>query len=359
MITIHKKIGTILFALAAIMPPVLYAGNKDRVGQAGAYELRLNPWAASTGMGSANTASVVGLEAVHLNVSGLAFLKKTEVLFAHTNLFTGSDISINAFGLGQRVGESTTIGISVMNMSFGDIDITKVDQPEGGIGKFSPQFLNVGLSFAREFSNSIFGGTTIKYISEGISNANAGGIALDLGIRYVTGKMKEMKFGITLRNVGPKMQFKGDGLSIKTSLQGKEFTLEQRTEGFELPTLLDMGLAYDIYLGVKRDTIGKFTAADHKITVAGNFTSNSFGKDQLKAGVEYSFRSMFVLRGGYVFEEGITNSKDRSTFYIGPTAGGSLYFPFGKSGSIIGVDYGYQFTRPFSGTHTYGVRITL
>ena len=68
-----------------------WAGNKDRIGQAGASELLINPWSRSSGWGSANSASVVGLEAAHLNVAGLAFTNKTEVAFAHTRWLSGTE----------------------------------------------------------------------------------------------------------------------------------------------------------------------------------------------------------------------------------------------------------------------------
>ena len=50
-------------------------------------------------------------------------------------------------------------------------------------------------------------------ISESISNLKANGVALDAGIRYVTGEQDQIKFGIALKNVGPVMRFKGDGLA--------------------------------------------------------------------------------------------------------------------------------------------------
>ena len=45
--------------------------------------------------------------------------------------------------------------------------------------------MNIGVSYSRIFSNSIYG-VTVKLISEQISNLNANGMALDAGIQYVT-----------------------------------------------------------------------------------------------------------------------------------------------------------------------------
>ena len=54
------------------------------------------------------------------------------------------------------------LGFAVMSMDFGEIEITTVDLPDGGIGTYSPKFMNIALSYAKIFSNSIYGGMTSK-----------------------------------------------------------------------------------------------------------------------------------------------------------------------------------------------------
>jgi hypothetical protein len=356
---INNRIS-ILVGVAVLLTNITFAGNKDRVGQAGAGELLINPYARSTGWGGANTASAIGLEATQLNVAGLAFTNKTELIFARTNWFSGSGININTFGLSQKLGENKgVLGISVMSMNFGDIEVTTVDNPEGGLGTFSPKILTFALSYAKEFSNSISGGFTVKSINESISNARASGMAIDLGVRYTTGENDRVKFGIALRNVGPKMQFRGDGFSFKTVIDSEEYTLEQRTEAFELPSLLNIGASYDIYLAATTDSTGKSSVTQHRVTIAGNFTANSFGKDQIRAGLEYGYKNTLMLRAGYVYEAGLNNPDTRTTFNVGPTAGLTFEVPMGSSGSTFGLDYSYRVTRPMSGTHAIGVRINL
>ena len=86
---------------------------------------------------------------------------------------------------------------------------------EPGNMSFSPSFSNIGISYAKEFSNSIYGGFTLRMISERISNVSSGGMAFDAGIQYVTGDNDKVKFGVALKNVGPRLMFKGDGLSFR------------------------------------------------------------------------------------------------------------------------------------------------
>ncbi len=332
------------------------AGNKDRAGQAGATELLINPFARSSGWGSANTAGVHGLEAMYLNVGGMAFTKNTELLFCHTNWLGGTGIGINSFGFTQRVGATGAIGLGIMSMDFGDIDITTTDLPEGGIGTFHPTYSNIALSFAKGFSQSIYGGLVVKGISESIADVSARGVALDAGIQYVTGKFEHIKFGISLRNVGPRMRYTGDGLGFKGVAPSGVYamTVNQRSADFDLPTLINIGGTYDFYFS--KDSLSMKT---NRITAAGNFTSNSFSKDEFRAGLEYAWKSMFMVRAGFIYEDGITNEEERTTAFTGPSCGASIELPFGKRGSTFAIDYSYRATNPFNGVHSFGARINL
>jgi hypothetical protein len=270
-------------------------------------------------------------------------------MFARTSWLIGSQTYINSFGFTQKVGEAGALGMSVMSINYGNIMITKVDLPEGGIGYFSPNYLNVALAYAKKFSNSISGGLTLKVISEGIADAGAQGVALDAGIRYVSGQNDRLKFGIAIKNVGPTMKFKGDGLSIRGTLaNGTSLTIEQRTTDFELPSLLNLGGSYDFLIN-----------EHNRITLAAAFRSNSFIKDQFMIGLEYGFKKYFQARAGYTYEDGVTSSIERTTVFTGPSAGFTLELPFNERGSSISFDYSYRFTNPFAGCHTFGARINL
>ena len=351
---------TAVVAFLAIPFSHTFSGNPQRAGQAGASELLINPWVRTSGWGGANVASVRGLEGIYSNVAGLAFTQKTELIFSQTSwlqyggkMFSSDDAvsTINSFGFSQKVGESGVLGFSVMSMDFGNIEITTVELPDGGIGTYSPKFMNMSFAYSRIFSNSIYGGATVKVISEQISNVSASGIALDAGIQYVTGTKDNMKFGISLKNVGPRMMFTGDGFSFRGVVGDDDdykMTVEQRSSELELPALLNIGMSYDV--NVQR----------HRITGAGTFTSNSFQKDQYRLGGEYSYREMFMLRLGYVYEEGIRTPNTRTTVLRGPAAGFTIELPMGgDSGSTFGLDYSYRHTDPFQGSHAIGARINL
>jgi len=327
------------------------AGNPDRSGQAGAGHILINPFGRSSGWNGANTAGIKGLEAQMYNVAGLAFNEGTELLFTNTQWLQGSGVSLNAFGIAQKVGDASSIAVSVTTMNFGDILITTNDLPDGGLGTFSPSLTNIGVSYAKAFSNSIYGGITLRIISESISDVSGSGVAIDAGIQYITGDNENIKFGIALKNVGPRMKYNGEGLSFRSYLPDREdqYTLGMRAAEFELPSLLNIGASYDFYFGEA-----------HRLTTALNFCSNSFTRDQFTGGLEYSLNDFLMIRGGYTYEDGLLDEAQRTTVFSGLAAGMTVEIPFGRdSNSSFGLDYSFRDTNPFGGVHSIGARIKL
>jgi len=347
---IYKSIIAVLLTAIMVLPLATMAGNKDRSGQAGASELLINPWARSSGWGGVNVANSFGLESIYTNVAGLAFTRKTELIFSNTQWLKGSEIGINNFGFSQKVGESSVLGVSVMTMSFGDLPITTTELPEGGIGTFSPSYMNINIAYAKAFSNAIYGGFNFKIISESISDIGAQGVAIDAGIQYITGENENIHFGISLKNVGPTMKFKGDGLSIRSFLPGQEsqFTLEHRSADFEMPSQLNIGGSYAFLFN-----------ETHTFTLAAAFISNAFNKDQYVIGGEYNLKNYLMLRGAYTYEDGITTN-ERTTALTGLSGGLSVQVPINKEkNSLFSVDYSYRASNPFKGCHTMAVRLSF
>ena len=331
---------------------MLFAGNPDRQGEAGAYELLMNPWARSAGLHTMNTSSISGVEAMRLNPAGVGRITKSEFVAGHTIYLQGSGVGLNAFGLAQKVGKSGGFGLSIMAVDFGDINVTTADQPEGNGATFSPNFFHLGLSYSHVFENKVSVGVTFRAISETTANLKANGFAIDAGVQYVTGEQDNFKFGISLRNVGSPMKFGGEGLSeqLGNPNGGYNLTFEQRAANFELPSALNIGLSYDFIFNAK-----------NKLTALANFTSNSFSEDQLGGGLEYNMNDMFMLRGGYKYT--INQFLDGGTeapVYTGLSAGVSVQVPF-KRGSEqkLGIDYAYRATNPWGGSHNIAVRISI
>jgi hypothetical protein len=347
------SLKNLLFTSGLIVSVFANAGNEDRVGSSGAAQLLINPWARSSATGDAGIASVNGLEASFVNIAGLAFTDKTQIKFNYSNWMGNAGISFNSAGLAQRVSETDVISVSVQSMNFGDIPITTVANPEGNIGFFSPRANIFNVGYARSFSSNIYAGINFKVISESISNLKANGIALDAGIRYVTGERDQIKFGIALKNVGPVMRYKGDGLAQQIQYISTEFvgTLEQRSATFELPSLLSIGGSYDFIFN-----------ENNKLNLALGFTANSFSNDQYRIGLDYAMTAekvAFNLRAGYVYEKNLLSAENRSNALVGPTAGFSVDAIVGENKSALGIEYTTRFAGVFGIIHTIGATINL
>ncbi len=332
----------------------VWAGNDNRRGTAGATELLINPWSRSAGWGNVSVANARGLDAFYSNIAGLSFIPKMEVSYANTMLYGGknglnSGASVNAFGLGLRVFDNGVLGLGLMTMSFGELDVRTVESPEAINGTFSPTLMNINVAYAHSFTLSIHGGVNLKIISESTDNITGNAFAVDAGIQYVTGANDELKFGISLKNWGPSYSFGGTGMSFSfVNDASNDMTAEYRSGSMELPTCLNIGLSYDLL----------FELWKQKVSIAGAFTSNAFLKDNIALGVEYSLLDMFNLRCGYVYQTDIFSESDRTTANQGLCVGGSINVPLHKkdveSNAGMTIDYAYRSSYNLKGSHTIG-----
>lgn len=362
-----RKIFMVTLAVVFATLQFVYAGNGDRAGSAGATDLLINPWARNSGWANANTAFARGLEAQFLNVAGLSFTKKTELIFAHSMWLAGTGINIESFGFSQNMGaQRGVLALSIMALNSGKITETTVNQPEGTGSTYQVSNLNIALSYSRSFSKKISGGITIRIISQGLSNVNSTGFAVDAGIMYKTkiGKRKiegledddNLFFGISLKNIGPRMIANGDALStqFQSPIFGTNVTVNQRSAEYEMPALMNIGAGYTFRLN-----------KSHSLDFAFNFTTHSFTYDQWMLGVQYNFKNMLMVRGGYTFEEGSFGTRDGATptmlnAFVGPSAGFTFESPLKKGGTTkIGFDYSFRATYNFGGVHTFGARFTI
>jgi hypothetical protein len=150
------------------------------------------------------------------------------------------------------------------------------------------------------------------------------------------------------------MAYGGEGLSVKRENLDPaggviyELTYDARAASFELPSMLNMGVSYDIYVG-----------KENYIRTLANFTSNAFSRDQVGAGAEFSFQDRVVLRAAYKYDLGATSDETRS-IYTGFSAGGTVMVPINKGGdNNLSIDYAYRTTNPFKGTHNFTVRFAF
>lgn len=391
---IYKTLLVCLTVCLTVVSFSGYAGNKDRSGQAGAQHLLIDPWARSNGWSGACIAEIRGIEALYSNVAGIAFIKGTDFAFSRTQYFSGSNcgISINSFGIAQGLRKTNketgsvtdlgTIGISIFNMGFGNIPVTTPDQPDGTSAIFSPKLNYIGIHYAKSFNRYIHGGVSVKIVNESISDLKANGVAIDAGIQYVSGAYENFKIGITLKNIGLPISYKGDGLTIRGEVVNTDYelSLEQRSAASELPSMLCLGLSYDFLIfggdyknmskeDLKQEGLTR-NDADHRFTLAGSFTANAYSRDIFAIGLEYGLKQFFMVRAGFAMEN-LVFVKDEAekldhvelspdNMYAGPSAGVTFAAPLSKKGNQrLYIDYSYRFTKQYKGNHYMSLRITL
>lgn len=335
-----------------------FAGNPDRVGQSGAYELNMNGWGRSSGLSHANVAYSFGVESFSTNISGLAFTKGMEVYASHSLWLQGAGLSLSNVGLAKKIGESGgTVAAYISSFNQGEIAVTTFENPEGTGAFYRPRFINGGVGYVKSFTNSIHGGVGVKFLNESVANVSASSICLDAGITYIGGKTDNIRFGIAIRNVGLSTKFKGEGLINRTTpsdATSDNLTLlnAYETDKFELPTQLLMGLAYSLKFNEK-----------NKLTLMGQYTSNSFSNNKIGLGVEYDFKEFAQLRVAYGYEDNVFGKVDEPLLdkrvrnvYTGLALGGSVQVPLGKgSASKLGLHYSFRPTQVYKGTHSFGL----
>ena len=210
----------------------------------------------------------------------------------------------------------------------------------------SPPWRAPNPAYSYSFTNSIHGGANIKVITESTDNVNATGVAIDAGIQYQTGENDELKFGIALKNIGPALSFGGTGMAFTTVNEaGNSMTVEFRAAEMELPTCLNIGASYDFL----------FEKWNQRLTLAANFTSNAFLRDNFGVGFEYSLLDRFQARAAYLYQTDIFDKDSRTTANTGLHAGASFIIPLNsEKNQVLSIDYSFRTAANMKGTHAIG-----
>lgn len=356
------KFYRISFLITALLiaSTSLNAGNGDRAGEAGAYELLINTQPRTMGMFGINSANVRGVDAFGSNIAGLAHNKGMAVFSNYTSWLSSTGTSIYNIGVGSEISPGNNLGFNMNYMSFGDIPFTTTANPEP-FSTFSPYYLNIGLSYAKVFGQGVRAGITGKLINEGISNLSATGFALDAGLQYTTGEKEDFHFGVFIRNLGFPMKFSGDGIAVnqQISVGTNKYDLPfyNRAAKFELPTQFSMAISKDMYFGRKPES-SIFCKPVNRLSLSANFLYNSFIPNNYGIGAEYAFKETFSARLGFLYENNALNKETTTRAHMGIAAGFSYDLKMGnkntKNPSVLEISYNYRPSWVFGGTHNLG-----
>jgi hypothetical protein len=292
-------------------------------------------------MGGAFSSVVNDASSLYWNPAGAADLTQNEAMFTYTSLFKDLDINLNYIAVVIPAEDIGSFGLSVTALDYGEMDVTTEYYPEGTGEKFSASSYAFGLSYAKNITEWFAAGITVKYITEGIFNSTANGVAFDVGTLFKT-PFWGIKFATIISNYGSKMQMTGEDLLIRydsdPNRQGNNETVDAyyKTDYFELPLKLQIGISRDFEF-----------FEGQRFTIAVDATHPNDNAEYVNIGGELSLiDNLIFLRGGYkaLFLE--DNQE-------GLTLGAGLNYVLGVF--AFGFDYSYQEFEFLSYTHSFGV----
>ncbi|HTY12003.1 MAG TPA: PorV/PorQ family protein [Bacteroidota bacterium] len=333
-------VGTLLLTSA-------FAGNTNRTGTAGAQELLIPIGASGIALAGSNVAFTSGVDAVFWNPAGLARDPfSTEAFFSHESYLAGIGVDYGAVGV--TFGTTGTFAASFKSLSFGDIPVTTEDNPDGTGATYSPTYMVGGLTYSKNLSDRVSVGANFNFINETIMSTTATGFALDAGVQYNGLIVPELKLGVAVKNLGPNMTYSGSNLlrqgSTVGDIRGTQWYAVQAAS-FELPSQMDVALAYDKKLGESND-----------VTVFGNFENNNYSSDVYKFGLQYSFSNMIFLRGGYNYAPNAPKDQTgQSSEIYDYTFGAGINYNLGEVNFTL--DYAYEHVLLLTAINVFTVKL--
>ena len=321
--------------------------TNDRLGTSAAMELLIPVGARDMAMGGAGIATSTGVESIYWNPAGLGRISvKASGLFSNMNYI--ADIAVNYGAVALNFGKSGVFALSAKAVDYGRILLTTVDDPEGIAGRtFTPNFLNLGFSYARAFTASITAGATVKMFSQNINRVTGKGMAIDIGLQYsgVAG-IPGIHLGVVVKNMGPQVSYGGPGLSrMADPEEGRrppQF-FQSQAASFELPSSVEMGLAYDYNIS---DGLN--------LTMNGAYAKNNLTINAYKIGGEVTLKLSALTVSGRTGMDMLNTEKFDENIY-GPRFGFGLTFE--TPGPLVTIDYAYRTVSYFDNNSMFSIQL--
>jgi hypothetical protein len=289
MITMIRTAFLAALLLVAMSPVEADAQNK--VGTSAAVFLNAGVDARGAALGNAQVATADRVSALLWNPAGIAQIQTHAASFSHADWFL--DSRLQHMGIVINGGRNGNLGISLTALSYGDIEVTRIDAPMGTGEIFAPMDMALGISYARFLTDRFSIGGTGKYIRQQIWNSSANGFALDVGVLYQTG-FRNMRIGMAITNFGTDMRMGGKDLRVahdidpNTKGNNDRLPANMETGSWPLPLNFRVGVAMDVLdTGLNRATLAIDAQQPNDQSESANI------------GLEYAFRDLIFLRGGY------------------------------------------------------------
>jgi long-subunit fatty acid transport protein len=308
-ISIFCLIALIIFPTLALAQVELttFAG-RGKVGTTGLQFLKIGVGARAVAMGEAFIALANDASAMYYNPAGLNQIKEREVFFSLTQW--PADIQFGYVGFALPAATLGTFGVHVGALTTGEMKRTI--PYKGWTGEyFSATDWVAGISYSRGLTDKFSIGGNVKLVAEFLDDEHIMSWAADFGTIFDIG-VRNMKFAMCITNFGPNIKY--------------------ISEEFSMPISFKIGGIVQV-----------LQWSDNSImaTLEGNHPNDNV--EQVALGVEYTFRDMVALRGGYrVFI--MLEDKDR-TVEIGQKS-------IDVEEPLNGFSFGAGINLPISNTRT-------
>jgi hypothetical protein len=280
--------------------------SATNVSQTGANFLQIPVGARELALAGAGSANASGIASFYWNTASAAELRSVTGGFSRSNLFdSGMEHVYGAVAI-PFMG-SSVFGLSINYFTSGDIIVTTEAFPEGGDpeagGTVAWNGFAGGLHFARRMTDRLSVGAAAKYITEGITIAEASWLAADFSTVFRTG-LYGTTIGASLTNLGTTSRLKGNGVRTVVPSSRDVFPVsrgvyvEYDTEQMPLPAALQFSLATDVMGGAE-----SLFSTDPSMGLVVNtaFNKSTDSPIQPAIGVEYRFRNLLFARIGKRF----------------------------------------------------------
>ena len=359
------------FALALLFF-ALGSVSQAQVGITSVPFLQIEPDSRAAGMGNTGVALADNASAVFWNPAGLAFQQGNQVSITHSQWLPkfNADLFYDYLVGKYYVKDVGMFGAHITYLNLGEQ--LRTDNQGNDLGRFNSYEFSVGVSYGYQLNKNWGIGTGVRYIrsslfegdlgSGGSRTVNPGSsFGVDLATMYHTdpfsfaGNEAHFNAGLNLSNIGPGINYTDEARKdpLPTVLRfGWAFTTDLDREGIHSLTL-----ANDISkIMARSDSSGADNALEalfsswgsyERQTSQGPVELSTFQQFMVATGLEYWYKDLFSLRGGYYFED--PNNGNRRFV----TMGAGIRYDF------IGIDFSYIYTleedHPLANTTRFGL----
>lgn len=312
------------------------AGAFRRAGTSAASFLSLAQDARSAGLAGAS-AALPGAESGgwagpgngFVNPAGLAGSQERSLSLSQERRF--AEIRHGLLQVSWPLGERSTIWAGANWLQAPDQEITTLEEPEGTGASYSYQDLSLNLGLASRLTDRLSVGGTLRWARQELHRETAQGPAVDLGLLLQTG-WRDLRLGMCVANFGPRLSLEGEDLLV-TGPDGRPARLE--VGEFPLPLLFRVGLS-DLLWSREAHRLLGLAQAEHP----------NDGRENLRLGLEYSWREHLRLRAGRYFRRDLEQG----------SLGLGLLLPL-RNRQRLALDYAWTSQQRLAGTHLLSVSL--